>query len=151
MGNDMWLIFSRVILTIVIAGILIYALFVVWTKNVDVRLWLKSRFDFIPIKEESLIVTPDKYHLITKDWGKLQVFEVKNLHTTKTFYSVWIKIWSKDKKLSTLDFDISPKNDNYTETTKTGLKFNYEIVITKAHRKEDGISPKLILLSFQAH
>jgi hypothetical protein len=119
----------RIFLTLIVIGVAYYALVRIWTKEIDIQGFLKKPSESIPIKESAIIVVPSELNITTSDWGKTQVFEIKNTKAAVTVYSVWIKLKAQTLGLGLEDIDIlSETGEEFISESFGGINVNFDLM-----------------------
>jgi hypothetical protein len=122
------LLLTRIVITGIILFIGYFFIRKVWTREVDLIAFFENPSKLIPVKE-GVYVNPTELDLTTKDWDKAKIFSIRNTKKEKTAYSIWIKIWSGDKRFDFNEFDIKSKNDDpLISENFRGVTANYELL-----------------------
>jgi hypothetical protein len=120
----------RVILTLIILGMAYFALVRVWTKDIDIIGMLKKPSESIAIKGCSITTIPDEFKLGTSDWDETHVLEIKNLDVSKTYYSIWVKLWAEINDSSLDNIEIIPEpGKSFISADAIGVKVDFEMVM----------------------
>ncbi len=118
---------ARIFLTILILAFATYAVVMVWTRNVDVGKWIGNKLsNVIPVSEFPIIVTPQRFDLVSGEWNGVSLIEVKNTESTKAFYSIWVKIWSEGDTSILDSIEVLPEKDKWfvsAQTKKSEMSF----------------------------
>ena len=100
----------------------------VWTHEVDLIAFFENPSKQIPVKE-AVYINPTELDLTTKDWDKAKIFSIKNTKKENTAYSIWIKIWTGDKRFDFDEFDIKYENDeSIVSESFGGVTANFELL-----------------------
>jgi len=144
----MSILFSRIIYTAIILLVAYFALVKVWTKEVDILKLFKKPSESILVKDSGVVVNPNQLDLTIADWDKTQVFEIQNINTADTLYSIWIKIWSNTPLASLSDVDVLSENKNEFISANVGnLNVNFEVV--KLFALDANTKPCIYLLIYR--
>ena len=120
---------SLLLTRIFISGIILFVGYFflkrVWTYEVDLIAFFENPSKQIPVKE-GVYINPTMLDLTTKGWDKAKIFSIKNTKKENTAYSIWIKIWTGDKRFDFDEFDIKYQNhESIVSESLGGVTANY--------------------------
>ncbi len=101
----------KIIFTLGITYIFIVGLVIIWTKEINLGKWTKTKIEnYIPVTSSPIDISPSKISLKTGIWRGTSSFNIYN-NSSEILYDIYIKIKIEDSEISSQNIKIIPKNE----------------------------------------